>query len=257
MVDSLRFLEETAVVFQRNKDPIKLIISLVTLFTCSGFRGVEPRKTSGDIDISSSFVTNALSGQLSGSPSQDPLDSVVDGNVYTNYFFGFSFTFPKGWKLVSAPSGSISSQRSKSSTTENQNSANNRPEGLVNTTLLVVVEGTGVKQVPQWQRITILANKMKDPALTIEDHLKKGADILKGKKSPVQMVGDPEPIALAGTKIWRQKMVHVENGRSYQLIMYAINNKGFALQFIARGPSDSDPAKLEGMLQAIRFSGYH
>lgn len=149
-----------------------------------------------------------------------PLDASIVGNTYINHFFGFSLTFPKGWVVV--PNG-VSSRGSQANGFSgvgggSEKDVNANPDGTL--TLLVVVEKISDRPSVQWRRVLILANKLQDPNVSIEDHLRYGSRFLREKHSSAQMVGEPQPVDIAGRKLWKQKMTQVENGITYHLLMY-------------------------------------
>lgn len=182
-----------------------------------------------------------------------PLDASIVGDTYINHFFGFSLTFPKGWIVV--PNG-VSSRGSQANGFSgvgggSEKDVNANPDGTL--TLLVVVEKISDRPSVQWRRVLILANKLQDPNVSIEDHLRYGSRLLREKHSSAQMVGEPQPVDIAGRKLWKQKMTQVENGITYHLLMYSTISRNFSLQFILWGVKDNDANELQAILNALQF----
>ena len=57
----------------------------------------------------------------------------------------------------------------------------------------------------QRRRVGILANRLKDPGISVDDYLKAGAQTLRDRNSPAQMVGDPSPVILGHNKFWNRE----------------------------------------------------
>jgi len=119
--------------------------------------------------------------------------------------------------------------------------------------LLLIVENAPGKQPFQKRRVVLLANKLRDLNVSIEDHLKAGAQLLRDKHSPAQMVGDPVAFLIEGRKFWKQKMTQVENGLKYHLLMFTTMTKSFSVPFILWGSDESDANDLEPIIKSLQF----
>lgn len=234
--------------------PLRMFFSLSLLASAFAVYSQSACQTQSQDGEARNAAQDAKQGGLNQAGA-DPLDSGIDSGVYTNHFFGFSLKYPKDWALVSAPTSSASPSgnpapaaggKAPSASAATQN----RLFGL-----LLVVEQAPAKPPAQWRRVQIMATKLNDPAISIEEHLKAGTQFLKNKNSPVRMVGLPEPEVIAGRQFWKQRMTQQENGLLYHIEMLAIKSKGYVLQFALWGLDDNGAKDLEPVLQTLKFTG--
>ncbi len=150
-----------------------------------------------------------------------PLDSTIEGNTYTNKYFRFKFTFPKGWIVVSEP-GKSSQQQTEGATS-----------------LLLVMDGNSAP-LAEHRRIGIVANKLKTAKTSIPNQLRAGAEVLKRQNLHLQLAGDPERLNVQGHAVWRQKIVEMEHGKRELVILFAMERRGYALQFVIWSPDEAD-----------------
>jgi hypothetical protein len=95
----------------------------------------------------------------------------------------------------------------------------------------------------------VLAIRLKDPNMSIEEYLKNGANVLREKQSPSQMIGDPKRVQVAGLQFIKQFMKVRENKSIYPVTMFVTKRGPFALQFIFRA---ADERALERLLPALK-----
>lgn len=185
----------------------------------------------------------------------DPLDGSTTANVYTNRFFRFSLTVPEGWKVVPnlrARTGSPQNGKQPAGRGGQPQPSNGITEES-SIPLLLLVENLAGKPPLQWRRLVVMANKLKDPNVSIEDHLKYGAQLLLKNHSPAQMVGDPQPVVIGGRQFWKQEITQAENGLTYRLAMLATKSKDYSLQFILWTTDANGTTGLEPLLDSLQF----
>ena len=214
---------------------------------CTWLLSPQPAATSTSTGI-------LLAHGQSKSPSpgvEDPQDSEVNGNVYTNHYFGFSISYPKGWRLISPPVSSGTKSPSGGTSGTIKSDSQNSEQRIFS--LLLAAEGSPATSPQQWRRVGILASKLKDPNISIPDHLKAGTEMLREKASRIQMIGAPKYITLAGKPFWKQRMTQEENGQSYNLETFVTKEKGYVLQIVFWALDETGTQALEPVIQSLRF----
>jgi hypothetical protein len=208
-------------------------------------------------DVGANLADGRWFGEFSqtndpGSAVGDPQNSELNGNTYTNHFFEFSFTYPRGWRLISSSVSlidqAIPARASQGNATTAQQSAEQRVYSL-----LLAVESTPHVPPDRWRRIGILATKLKHPSTSVPEHLRTGAEMLRQRGSRVQMIGNPEKMILADRQFWRQRMAQDENGHTYQLEIFVTKEKGYVLQVVLWAWDAAGAQALEPVIQSLQF----
>jgi hypothetical protein len=234
---------------ERDLDIMKIILELPRLYISLVLVGVGLTvlgRSSVNAQTQWSSMQSLSQRTKPDSIGGDPLSSEVSGTKYINHFFGFSINYPKGWILVSAPSSSNT----------RASGAQSLPLGMSDDrvfSLLLTVEPSDTKPRSQWRRLGVLATKLKDPSISIEDHLKAGTELLKQKGSLTQIVGSPERVNLAGKTFWKQRLTRHESGVLFHLDMFAIKKNGYVLHFVVWAASDSEANELEPVIHSLKF----
>ena len=186
----------------------------------------------------------------------DPQNSDMDGHTYTNHFFGFSYTYPKDWRLISAP---ITSAGGRSNDSLGFGRAYAFDQGLQTAerkvfSLFIAAEGSLAVTPSNMQHIRILAIKLRDPNISLKDQLKLGTTYLKAKGSRLQMAGEPTSVTFGGREFWKQRMTQQENGFLLRHVVLATKKKGYVVQFVFSALTDAGTDELEAMLpSSLKF----
>jgi hypothetical protein len=234
--------------------PVTLAVAAVGMFlgvtrACLGQVSSPPKATKPK------SAANSRLAESADSISSGPLDATISGNVYSNRFFGFSLAYPQGWLVISAPAASSSpsqNQAVRPSQPPGNRATQSTEQGVFS--LFLAVEGNSSDPLYRRRRLGITATRLKDPNVSIRDHLEAGRHMFTAKNPRIQMVGDPAPIVLGERHFWKQALIQEESGTLYHLETFLTKSHGYVLQFVLWARDAVGASQLDPILQSLKVA---
>jgi len=189
-------------------------------------------------------------------PGPKPEDGSTSLNVYTNNFFDFTYSFPKGWTVLSsdAARGVLEFGRESISTGDATDTDTRRVVARQSHALLYVVEGQTGGQPISMKSVLVSAFDVRIfPEITPESYFKTIAPGLKQLGVPAEPAGAPEQVNIGGRAFWKEELVVHTATSSVHESQWVTSDKGFILMFQVSSSDVAGLAEIEESLQSIRF----
>ena len=189
-------------------------------------------------------------------PGPKPEDGSVSENVYSNKVFGFTYTFPKGWVVLSADAARAALKVGEAAITthdpidEDIKKAGERRRHP----LLFVTEGSAGKQQTSMKTVLVSAFDVRsNPEITPESYLKNFARRINQDTMPMEASTVPEKAAVEGRIFWKWSTAFQTSAGTIYGSEFSTSDKGCLLTFSFSSPELATLHEIEESLGSIHF----
>lgn len=192
-----------------------------------------------------------------GRAISNPDGSVVTDNHYTNPFFKLAMDFPEGWVIFSNAQAKAIMEKNKSKIVEGHPDLAplaKRPD--LSAPLLAVAEPTPYKGGKTSRTFKLLASDVSGTRsqVTPVDYLNMMVGMAKEGKLPLEFMSKPEAVAVNGKTLGKAYAKMPWEGNDYYVAMYALQEKGYMLQFMFTSPDRDGLTDLEPWMKTLKFA---
>jgi tetratricopeptide (TPR) repeat protein len=196
------------------------------------------------------FVNDAVAGPK-------PEDGSVSESLYTNEFFDFTYTFPKGWVVLPSDAARAALKLGEVVITTNDpveediKKAGERRRHP----LLLVTEGSAGKQ--QTSTISVLVSAFdvrSTPEITPDSYLKDFARRINQNTMPMEASTVPEKAAVGGRSFWKWSTAFQTSAGTIYVSEFATADKGYLLIFSFTSQELATLHEIEKSLGSIHFN---
>lgn len=186
-----------------------------------------------------------------------PEDGNISQNIYTNRFFGFTYEFPKGWKVLSADAARATMEIGGAliSTGDPTEADLKKVVARKGHPLLFVMEPQMAGQPISTKTVIVNALDLgSESALSPETYMGAIGQRLKQAGMPIELTGAPEETKLGGRSFWKGSFrVQTAAGSSY-MNQFVASEKGYFLIFMVVSQDPTRLPEIQKSLQSIHFA---
>jgi len=186
-----------------------------------------------------------------------PEDGSVSANAYNNNFFGFTYQFPQSWVVLDANAAVralLEVGMALMSTGDPAEVDSKKVAERVNHALLFAADGRDGNQSVSMETVMVTALDIRSaPGLTPRFYLQTLAQQVKQTRAQTEFSETPREVKVGGKSFWKTTFVAQTSAGTRYGSQFALEDKGYLLQFTF---GSLDPARvptLEKSLESIHF----